>query len=416
MNRENGFRQYFSNFLYHGGTGVLASVLIILIFLLCATWLKSLVFGVLLACILLPLERFYEEKVFGRRTCSPEEQKKKERQKKVFKASFAAFLTLIIFLILIVFLAFAFLIPLASELKQDLNAWGKRSPVVEKIEAHLLKQERQEDGSREEKGLVVSLRKNLRELANEKGEMLASFARNRGKDIVTVLYKLLKGIGYFMFDIFLSIFFGFYFLQKIAYFEGVGKERRSRFGEWLVNLFFDSPWLPEVSRRTRWQTVRIITHIGGILTRWVRGYFTVISIEMILYILLFTVAGVPYSLLAGIIAGLTVLLPFIGPVISFCLTVALCIAFCESSLFLTLIFVSIIYLLINGMLEQFFLYPSCIGEVSGLTTVETIIVVLIGGIAAGIPGMIFAIPAAAVIKYIIPFFYKAASFRSETDT
>jgi predicted PurR-regulated permease PerM len=64
-----------------------------------------------------------------------------------------------------------------------------------------------------------------------------------------------------------------------------------------------------------------------------------------------------------------------------------------------------IYLIQNGIVEQLFLYPAVIGGSLGLTTLETIIVVLLGGIFAGITGMIFAIPTAAVLKYLIPKIY-----------
>ena len=47
-----------------------------------------------------------------------------------------------------------------------------------------------------------------------------------------------------------------------------------------------------------------------------------------------------------------------------------------------------------------------IGESLGLTTLETIIVVLLGAIFAGIPGMILALPAASVIKYLVPQIYR----------
>ena len=65
-----------------------------------------------------------------------------------------------------------------------------------------------------------------------------------------------------------------------------------------------------------------------------------------------------------------------------------------------------IYLLHNGIIEQFFIYPAVIGESLGLSTLETIIVVLLGGIIAGIPGMIFALPTASVIKYLVPQIYR----------
>ena len=64
MEEKKGFNNFFQKFLHHGGAGVLASLGIILIFLICATWLKSLIFGLLLAIVLLPLERFFQEKIF----------------------------------------------------------------------------------------------------------------------------------------------------------------------------------------------------------------------------------------------------------------------------------------------------------------------------------------------------------------
>ena len=94
-------------FFSRGGGGILAVAVIILIFLLCATWLKSLIFGILLACLLLPLEHFYEDHVFMKRErkglirrvrerfsgkkLSDAEEKKLLRQQKIFKASLSSF-------------------------------------------------------------------------------------------------------------------------------------------------------------------------------------------------------------------------------------------------------------------------------------------------------------------------------------
>ena len=46
------------------GAGILVALAIILIFILAATFLKSLFFGIILACFLLPLEKFFENKFF----------------------------------------------------------------------------------------------------------------------------------------------------------------------------------------------------------------------------------------------------------------------------------------------------------------------------------------------------------------
>ena len=60
----------------------------------------------------------------------------------------------------------------------------------------------------------------------------------------------------------------------------------------------------------------------------------------------------------------------------------------------------------NMVIEQLFLYPAFVGEALGLNTLETIAVVLLGGLMAGLTGVIFAVPAASIIKYLIPKIYK----------
>ena len=88
------------------------------------------------------------------------------------------------------------------------------------------------------------------------------------------------------------------------------------------------------------------------------------------------------------------------------MTLGLCLVFCQEQLLLTLIFVALIYCFVC-ILEQTFLYPRCIGGALGLTTLETIIVVLAGGMLFGFAGMLLALPSAAVTKYLIPEIYKA---------
>jgi len=113
---------------------------------------------------------------------------------------------------------------------------------------------------------------------------------------------------------------------------------------------------------------------------------------------------VPYAPVVGGIAGLTILLPFIGPIASCLLTVTVCLAIGQTSMMIVLAVIGV-YLIVNGVAEQLFLYPRFVGEAMGLNILETIIVVLLGGLFAGISGMIFAVPAAAVLKYLIPKIY-----------
>ena len=186
-------------------------------------------------------------------------------------------------------------------------------------------------------------------------------------------------------------------------------------GDWCVKSIFDSNWLPRTSEGSQKEAADIINRICRMFDSWTRGYISIILIETVLYVTAFSIFSVPYAVPLGIVAGLTILLPFIGPIASFVLTALVCIAFVDVHLATTLIGVIITYSIINGVLEQLILYPSLVGGAIGLTTVETIIVVLLGGLFAGITGMIFAVPAAAVIKYLIPKIYNVWSPEKQSE-
>ena len=79
------------------------------------------------------------------------------------------------------------------------------------------------------------------------------------------------------------------------------------------------------------------------------------------------------------------------------------------------------FYLLNAIVEQLFLYPAFVGEALGLNVLETMIVVLLGGLFAGLAGMIFAVPVASVLKFIVPRLYQSLrggdelSLPEETD-
>jgi predicted PurR-regulated permease PerM len=208
------------------------------------------------------------------------------------------------------------------------------------------------------------------------------------------------------FDLLLSIFFFSYFLQKMASFNSGGKTGETT-GEYIVKSFFDSNWLPKTSLETRKEAREILDNIIMKLKTWVRGYFTIITIESFIYVVGFSRLRIPYSVPLGLIAGCTILLPFIGPLASALLTILVCFAVGGASTsMVTILAIILMYCLMNGIIEQLFLYPAVVGEALGLNTLETIIVVLLGGLFGGIAGMIFAVPAASVLKYLFPKIYQ----------
>jgi predicted PurR-regulated permease PerM len=164
--------------------------------------------------------------------------------------------------------------------------------------------------------------------------------------------------------------------------------------------------MPETDAASKLEAAQVIDRIVSMLHSWVRGYLSIIIVESVLYVSAFILFKVPFPVPLGLLAGCTILLPFIGPLASAALTLCFCLAAGEGGSLFTILGVIGTYLTIHGALEQLFLYPRLVGEAIGLSELETIIVVLLGGLFAGIAGMIFAVPAASVLKMLVPAVYR----------
>ena len=403
----------FTKFLNHGGAGILAVLLIFLVFILCVTWLKSMAVGILLAFLCLPLEKFFERIFFRGREKSDSakqtpEQMRKKRMFRIRCASTAVLVTVLLAVALFLMVVFSLLIPWTKSAGNSVIEWGRNNMSVQGLE----KQIAQFADSPEGQEAVKSAKEKLLQLAREKQEMLAAFAIDSSASLISTVLIIIRKLGTVLIDILLALFFFVYFLQKMALFDSKESRRSAQVMSWGVSTIYNSPWLPKVSEETKQNAVRILSHIGSMLGRWARGYFIIISIEAVLYSIAFTIAGVPYPLLAGIIAGMTILLPVIGLIGSITLTVGLCLIFSQGSLVVTLSAAFAAYAVIC-LLEQGIMVPHFVGGAMNMTLVETIIVVLLGGMFFGIPGMILALPTAAVIKYLVPEIYHAAQSQEE---
>lgn len=206
----------------------------------------------------------------------------------------------------------------------------------------------------------------------------------------------------FLFNLLMTIFFFSLILSHMAKFTGE-RDSGEQATSFVVGAILKSPWLPGTSENAIEEASLILGEIIRKLKVWLRGYLSIIAIEEVYFITVFILLKVPYGLPLGAIAGATLLLPLIGPVCSVGLTLLVCLA--SGSSMTTIILVLIAYLIMYGVVEQLILYPGIVGGALGLTRLETIIVVLLGGYFAGIAGMIFAIPTAAVLKYLIPKLY-----------
>lgn len=444
------------------GAGLLVAVTVIIVFILTATLLRSVIFGLIIAYILLPLEKFFEKRlragngilfVLNRAIelfCSPLEKlsvrltrkgdttlyknKHKESKKIIKKAvGFTVFIALLIIITATVCLT-AMTGKYVTRISSSVKNWKSNyEPTTLAINTEH-STENQNNNRNEvavtppasDSKAVETISTNM-ELLRKKFEKLplVSSAINYVNQLLKTPDTRNELIGYiakktggvlsfatgvagtviaFLCDLLLTAFFTLLFLLKFAEIQN-DKNNRDSAGRYIVKGIFNGKWLPASDGETLEEARRIIDGTFSRLKIWVRGYLTLVLIDATVYTTLFYFLKVPYFPLLGILAGCGILLPYIGPVIS-CgttLLVTLAVGNCTGIQFAGII---ICYLIYNGIVEQFILYPAVIGESLGLTTLETIIVVLLGAIFAGIPGMILALPAASVVKYIVPRIYK----------
>ncbi len=492
------------------GAGIAVALIVIVIFILTATLLRSLIFGLILAFVMLPLEQFFERRLADRKSAlslifsslaviftpfrkisslfSRREGREKNSLDKARTARAVSLTAAVLISVLTAGLLFFSMMSLhyidnfktrhqqeisaavavIAPKKANVQTTGKPenkpqiqtavnppppqdesffAPVKHKINSirrkfsSMTAQQTQtaipaekaaDDDSRQLETLFAPLLRGLdrlrvkfdsipliRMMLDETAKLLDDESSQR--EIAGMLLKRSGGVLSFaagvagwicniIFDILLTIFFFLLLLTKLADFKRTNRGKDSNMGRYLVQSVFDSSWLPGAREGALAEADRIIGEVIYKLKMWCRGYCILILIDSTVYTSVFYILNVPYFFLLGPLAGCGILLPYLGPVASACITLLVTLAAGGAGASsMQLLGILAAYLIYNGIIEQFILYPLVIGGSLGLTTLETIIVVLLGAIFAGITGMILAIPAAAVLKYLVPQIYRCFS-------
>ena len=429
--------------MLRSGAGIAAALIVLAVFIITATLLRSVIFGLIFAYLLLPLEQYLERNwrekrgfgfYFGKAgeflgwlprkmaaalsrrdresRPTPEQLHRKEEQKIIARAVGQTFAVLLAAVVLFGSGIYA----LSSYYLKDL---GEETRSAAEVQIAAPRDRAPHSGERSSifKGNIKKVRTKLEQIPGaryliEKAENslqseqtrqeLASMLWRRSGGVFSFFFNVMGTIGTLVCDLLLTLFFGLLFLMKMAEFKNSG---HGGGGSFAVKTILVSNWLPNVSEATLNEAQRILSGVFSRLRIWVRGYLTLVLIDSTVYTLVFGLLNVPFFPVLGIIAGCGILLPYVGPIFSCALT--LLVSYLAGGAGITqLVLVLCAYLIYNGIIEQFILYPMVIGESLGLTTLETIIVVLLGAIFAGIPGMILALPAASVIKYLVPQIYR----------
>lgn len=472
--------------ILRSGAGILVALIVIAVFILTATLLRSVIFGLIAAYVMLPAEKYFERRLREKRGIgylsfrladwilsplnrlsrairrgasdpAPEELLRRENRR-IINRAVGLTCVLVALVILMLGILFSSLTNhYVHNLSSSVRDWTEKNLAVEKKAAEPASPSAETNGEEAaavatetagmenispklqpppiESSLAESSAQGLLDQASvylnhlrERFEKLplvqfgldqisrimqdesaqrelAGILLRRTGGLVSFTASVLGMIVAILVDLLMTVFFFLLFLSKLAEFCGDGGSD-GRQSEYLVRTVFNGSWLPGASEETVAEAQRIISGVIGRLRISVRGYLTLMTVDATVYTTGFYLLGVPYFPVLGLLAGCGILLPYIGPILSATLTVLVTLAVGGGDVSgAQLAGIIALYLVYNGIIEQFILYPAVIGESLGLTTLETIIVVLLGAIFAGIPGMILALPASSMIKYLVPQIY-----------
>lgn len=148
------------------------------------------------------------------------------------------------------------------------------------------------------------------------------------------------------------------------------------------------------------KTVRVISYIGEVIVdtydKFLMSQIVEACIIGTLVFVSYSLSGIPYASMAGILAGVLSFVPYIGPFTA-CLISALFVAVQNPLLALWSIALFQIIQLIEGNV----IYPRVVGQSVGLPTLFTLAAALIGGNLFGLLGMVFFTPIFAVIYRLV---------------
>lgn len=136
--------------------------------------------------------------------------------------------------------------------------------------------------------------------------------------------------------------------------------------------------------------------ISRILAGFIQGQLMIAFIVGMLEAIGLIVIGMKYPLALGMLGGLANIIPYFGPYIGAIPAIAVALTISPmKAVWTALVFIA------AQQIDNNFISPRMMEERLGLHPVATILAVLVGGEFFGIPGMLLAVPAAAILRVIL---------------
>ena len=183
----------------------------------------------------------------------------------------------------------------------------------------------------------------------------------------------------------------------------------SLFGWFVAPVYFaffllaDSPgkfevqrFLPFLKEETRNDVAYLFQQFVEIIVAFFRGQLIVAFLQGVLYAIGFSLVGLKYGFIIGMVLGFLNIIPYLGSIVG--LTTALPLAFLQPGGGLIRVVLVILVFTIVQTIEAYLLTPKIMGDRTGLHPMVIIVSIFFWGSAlGGIIGMILAIPLTAFL-------------------
>lgn len=146
---------------------------------------------------------------------------------------------------------------------------------------------------------------------------------------------------------------------------------------------------------------------GVSLSRYLSGLGFVLAIQGIVSAVALALLGIQYAILLGVWVSITAIIPYIGAWLGAIPAVALALLLGSSTLPINALTAGLLTLLVFVAIQQLegnFLTPRIQGEAVHVHPILVFLAVIAGGQIAGLLGVIFAVPALAVLRVLFDFF------------
>ncbi len=187
-------------------------------------------------------------------------------------------------------------------------------------------------------------------------------------------------------------------------------------------LFFESilMWVPDKYVNN---VTRALYSVKKLLTRYFIGIVIQSTCIMILITIGMTIAGIDFqqALVMGLILGILNVIPYVGPWIGLFIAIIMGVASHINQDFPTVVIPLITYMIIvealTHLIDNIVFQPVIFSNSVKAHPLEIFVVVLAAGFAAGVPGMIFGIPAYTVLRvFAREFFYNFKAVQKITSS